>query len=82
MVEGPISPGVEPRDTTVSITAIIISGADDPRAMRLRFATLAFQTSTVTVLLDPSAAFLFTSFSKLVMTCKAGPLWFGIVANL
>lgn len=68
MVEGPISPGVDPKETIVSIAAIIISGAEEPSAIKLRLATLAFHTSTVIFRAVPFGSFLVTSFSKLVMT--------------
>jgi len=46
MVPGPSYPGVLPRVPTVSITLSKISGADEPRAMRVRFAMVGFQTLT------------------------------------
>jgi hypothetical protein len=48
MVEGPSSPGVPSRLETVSITERRISGAEEPRAMRDKFATVGFQTSNST----------------------------------
>ena len=46
MVEGPSSPGLDPRVCRVSMTLSRISGAEEPRAMRVRFATVGFQTET------------------------------------
>jgi hypothetical protein len=46
IVEGPSSPPGYPKVCKVSITDSNISGADDPRAMRDRFARVAFQTGT------------------------------------
>ena len=45
IVEGPSSPGFEPRVYTVSTTLRRISGALDPRAISVRFATVGFQTA-------------------------------------
>ena len=49
IVEAPSSPAHPPRFYTVSMTESKISGALDPRAMRERFATVAFQTRTFLV---------------------------------
>lgn len=54
IVDGPSSPGVDPKFVSVSITESRISGADDPRAMRVRFAMVGFHTDTSTVLSSPS----------------------------
>lgn len=47
IVEGPSSPGVDPSVYAVSMTLRRISGALDPRAMRVRLATVGFQTLTL-----------------------------------
>merc|ERR1712166_217375 len=47
MVAGPRSPAWNVL-ATISTTARRISGAEDPRAMRVRLATVEFQTSTST----------------------------------
>jgi hypothetical protein len=46
IVAAPSSPGVYPSFITVSKTLSIISGALDPRAMRVRLATVEFHTTT------------------------------------
>lgn len=46
MVDGPNSPGFDPRVVSVSMTESRISGALDPRAMRVRLAIVGFQTLT------------------------------------
>ena len=46
MVDAPNSPGHPPRFEAVSITARRISGAEEPRAMSVRFATVEFHTRT------------------------------------
>ena len=47
IVEGPSSPGLEPSVWTVSMTLRRISGALEPRAMSVKFATVGFQTFTL-----------------------------------
>lgn len=46
MVDGPSSPAGSPRVPTVSRTESKISGADDPKAISVRFATVAFHLGT------------------------------------
>ena len=53
IVEGPNSPGFEPRVCTVSITFRRISGALEPRAIRVRFATVGFHTATLLLTSSP-----------------------------
>ena len=67
IVEGPSSPGALPRVWPVSTMASMISGAEDPTAMRLRLATVGFHTLIMAVLPSPS----FTFFSELVITSTA-----------
>ena len=64
MVLGPSSPGGSSRLCTVSRRARRISGAEDPKAIKVRLATVGFQNWTLT--LFPFAKV--TSFSLLVMT--------------
>mmetsp|Transcript_4773 Transcript_4773/g.8674 ORF Transcript_4773/g.8674 Transcript_4773/m.8674 type:complete len:252 (-) Transcript_4773:598-1353(-) len=55
MVDGPSSPGAAPRVSQPSITASRISGAEEPNAMSVRFATVGFHTCAVMVV--PSLSF-------------------------
>ena len=54
IVAGPSSPGSDPRLETVSITDSKISGADDPSAIKVKFAIVGFHTETVIVCSTPS----------------------------
>jgi len=47
IVDGPSSPGQAPKFMEVSRTARRISGALEPNAIRVRFATVGFQTVTL-----------------------------------
>lgn len=53
MVDGPSSPGLEPRVVATSITLRRISGALDPSAMRVRLAMVGFQTGTLVLISSP-----------------------------
>jgi len=46
MVDGPSSPAFYPRVPHVSITARRISGAEEPKAIKVRFAIVAFHTGS------------------------------------
>lgn len=46
IVDGPNGDGVASMSFTVPMTLRRISGADDPRAIRVRFATVGFQNGT------------------------------------
>merc|ERR1719247_1835904 len=52
MVEGPSSPAKKPEET-ISMTESRISGAEEPSAISVRLATVAFHTCTVKVRLTP-----------------------------
>ena len=54
IVDGPSSPGVSPKVITVSKTLSIISGALDPRAIKVRFAKVGFHTGTFYSMYSPS----------------------------
>ena len=56
MVDGPSSPGAWPSVVAVSINDNRISGAELPKAMRVRFASVGFQTATLTVCYLPSSS--------------------------
>ena len=53
IVDGPNSPGTASISLTVPITDKRISGADEPRAMSVRLATVAFQIGNSTSTLAP-----------------------------
>ena len=46
IVDGPSSPGVAPKVVAVSNTLRMISGALEPRAIRVKLAKVGFQTGT------------------------------------
>jgi hypothetical protein len=46
MVDGPMTGGTASRSYTVVIVESKISGADEPRAIRVRFATVSFHLGT------------------------------------
>merc|ERR1719446_28246 len=73
MVPGPSPPGSASfsRSGRVSITERRISGAEEPRAISVRLATVAFQTKNVTSPSDPSALIFVIFFSLLVITSIA-----------
>ena len=54
IVDGPSSPGVAPNVVTVSKTLRIISGALEPRAIKVRFAKVGFHTGTFYSIYSPS----------------------------
>jgi len=54
MVEAPNYPGQDSIVVTVSITASKISGILDPIAIKVKFATVGFQTLVLTILSSPS----------------------------
>ena len=60
IVAGPSSPGSFPKFVTVSMTESRISGAEEPRAIRVKFAIVGFQTETVIVCSIPSISVYFT----------------------
>mmetsp|Transcript_12498 Transcript_12498/g.41176 ORF Transcript_12498/g.41176 Transcript_12498/m.41176 type:complete len:354 (+) Transcript_12498:1486-2547(+) len=73
IVDAPSSPGScsshVPRDVTVSPTARRISGADEPSAISVKFATVAFQNSTFTSTFSPVfGSTFFIVVSLLVIT--------------
>ena len=71
IVEGPSSPGVEPKLLTVSITESRISGAEEPSAINVRLAMVGFQTATCTVFFSPLESVYVYFFVYAVITSIA-----------
>ena len=68
MDEIPSSPGVEPSVDTVSITERRISGALEPKAMRVRLAMVGFHTLIFLVIHSPFSSRTCTVFLEAVIT--------------
>ena len=68
IVDGPSSPGLDPSVYTVSMTLRRISGALEPRAMRVRLATVGFHTFTLVCTICPvyGSCFYTTRFDAVI----------------
>lgn len=58
------------RIVQTSITDSSISGALEPKAIKVRLDTVSFQILTVAVVVSPFGFFMVISFSCEVMTCR------------
>ena len=67
MVEAPSSPGVAPRVVAVSNTLKMISGALEPKAIRVKFAKVGFHTATF---LATNTSSYSGSFTSITLVCE------------